>query len=77
MRRREFITLLSGAAATWPLGVQAQQGAGLSQAANGPLVGFLNSASPDTAATRFHQGNCRFGRDMAVRGARAARGRAG
>lgn len=59
MRRREFITLLSGAAATWPLGVQAQQGAGLSQAANGPLVGFLNSASPDTY--RFNADSFREG----------------
>ncbi|MFZ1194673.1 MAG: ABC transporter substrate-binding protein, partial [Pseudolabrys sp.] len=59
MRRREFITLLSGAAATWPLGVQAQQGTGLSQAANGPLVGFLNSASPDTY--RFNADSFREG----------------
>ncbi len=58
MRRREFISLLCGAAA-WPLGAQAQQGAGASQTANGPLVGFLNSASPDTY--RFNADSFREG----------------
>src|ERR1044072_2164465 len=51
MRRREFLGVLGGAAAAWPVVTQAQQ--------RTPLVGFLNSASPDTY--RFNAGSFREG----------------
>src|SRR5215510_2961880 len=56
MRRRDFIKGIAGAAAAWPLAASAQQ--------QMPLVGFLNSASPDTYrfnADSFREGLAKAG----------------
>jgi putative ABC transport system substrate-binding protein len=67
IKRREFITLLGGAAAAWPLAARAQQSAKL------PTIGFLGqstrSAQSEWVAAfvqRLHEVGWLVGRTVAI-----------
>jgi len=67
IRRREFITLLGGAAAGWPLAARAQQAGRL------PTIGFLGATTPTSAPTwtaafvqRLHELGWIEGRTVAI-----------
>ena len=57
MRRREFITLLGGSAAAWPLLARAQQ-------RTTPIVGYLSGGAPGPLSsflTAFREGLAKTG----------------
>ena len=71
MKRREFIALIGGAAAAWPLAARAQQPAM-------PMIGFFHSASPggyaflcDHISQWSEGGRLHRGRNVAVECPRA------
>jgi len=67
MRRRDFITLVGGAAATWPMAARAQQPSNL------PTIGFLVSGTPSSHrewvaafVQRLRELNWTEGRNVAI-----------
>jgi len=67
MRRRHFITLLGGVAATWPLAARAQQSAKM------PTIGYLGGGGPtgqrawvDTFVQRLRELGWIEGRTVAI-----------